>query len=70
MPAALRRLAGLLDRCPTELAHSPEDLNALAWMWQSLEDLEATIIGLAQSNLPHFEDDRQYQTSPASSLVS
>lgn len=57
MPATLRRLAGLLERCPTALAQSPEDLNAIAWMWQSLEDLEATIIGLAQSSLPRFQDD-------------
>ncbi|VII98718.1 hypothetical protein [Arthrobacter sp. DR-2P] len=45
-------MAGLLDGCPLELAQRPEDLNAIAWMWQSMEDLEATIIGLSQSNLP------------------
>lgn len=61
MPAALRRLAGLLDACPIELAQYPEDLRAIAWIRQSLEDLEATIPGLARSNLPQFPDDRQHR---------
>lgn len=61
MPTALRRLASHLDRCPIERAQNPEDLNATAWIWQSLEDLEATIIGLVQSNLRHLPDDGQDQ---------
>ena len=70
MAAALRRLAGLVDGCPLELAQSPEDLKAITWMWQSLEDLEATIIGLSQGTLPPFQDDWEYQSSPAASLMS
>lgn len=70
LAAALRRLAGLLDGCPIELAQNPKDLNAIAWIWQSLEDLEAIIFGLAHSNLPHFPHDPARQSSPAGNLVS
>lgn len=49
----LTRLAAHIDGYPTGLAAlSDEDINALTWIQQSLEDVEATMIGLAESNLP------------------
>lgn len=52
----LRRLVALLDEYPIQRAYSSEDFSAIAWIWQSLEDVEATILGLAQSNLPQLHD--------------
>lgn len=68
IPATIRPLARLMDGCPLELAQSPEDLKAVAWMRQSLEDLEATIIGLSHSDLPHDLDHGQHQGRLAASL--
>lgn len=39
----------LMDECLIGTAGSPDDLRALAWIAQSLEDIEATITGLARS---------------------
>lgn len=44
-----RRLAAILDGCLIGPTQTPEDLSALAWILQSLEDIEATIAGLVQS---------------------
>lgn len=62
IPAALRRLAGLMDRYPLEFAQSPKELEAIAWMRQTLEDLEVTIICLGQSSLPTPMDERQHRS--------
>lgn len=59
LPAAFRRLAALADQYALEPAQSPKELEAIAWMRQTLEDLEVTIICLGQSNLPTLLDDQQ-----------
>jgi hypothetical protein len=69
MPAALRRLARLLDGCPIELAQSPDDASAIAWMWQAVEDLEATILGLSQSNLPFLPNEREVSVRASGQLA-
>jgi hypothetical protein len=48
--AKTKRLVTLLDGCVVERAETADDLGAVAWIWQSLEDIEATIIGLVQAN--------------------
>lgn len=45
----IRHLIALLDECLIEPIESPDDLSALAWIVQSLEDIEATITGLVHS---------------------
>lgn len=45
----IRHLVAILDECLIGPAESPEDLSALAWIAQSLEDIEATITGLAHN---------------------
>lgn len=45
----IRHLIAILDRCLIGPAESPDDLSALAWIVQSLEDIEATITGLENS---------------------
>ena len=45
----IRHLIGILDECSVGPAESSDDLNALAWIMQSLEDIEATITGLANN---------------------
>ncbi len=48
----LRRLAALMEGCRVEPGRSCEDDSALAWVWQSLEDIEATITGLVRRQSP------------------
>lgn len=47
--ARIRHLIATLDECRVRPAESPDDLSAVAWIVQSLEDIEATIIGLAHN---------------------
>jgi hypothetical protein len=42
--------AALLEASRVNLAQSQDDLDALAWIQRSLEDVEATIIGLSEAN--------------------
>jgi hypothetical protein len=46
----ISRRAALLEGAFVGPAHSSDDLAALAWIQQSLEDVEATIIGLLEAN--------------------
>lgn len=62
IPAAFRRLADLMDTYPLELAQSPKELEAIAWMRQTLEDLEVTVICLGQSSLPPLLDERLHRS--------
>jgi hypothetical protein len=63
-------LAELLDRRSIELTQSSEDQSARAWIWQSLEDIEATIIGLARSEFAQPSDGAQFLTSRAEERIS
>ena len=45
----ISHLIAILDECLIGPAESYDDLSALAWIVQSLEDIEATIIGLARN---------------------
>lgn len=61
----LRHLITILDECLIGPADSPDDLSALAWIVQSLDDIAATITGLAHneqvtdaSHLPPVSVDR------------
>lgn len=42
--------AALLEASSISLAQSQDDLDALAWIQRSMEDVEATIIGLSEAN--------------------
>lgn len=44
----ISRRAALLAASSNDLAHCSEDMAALAWIQRSLEDVEATIIGLSE----------------------
>ncbi len=44
----ISRLVSLLEGSSSDLAQNSEDLAALAWIHRSLEDVEATIIGLSE----------------------
>lgn len=46
----IRHLLAILDECLIGPAEFPDDLNALAWIVQSLEDIEATITALANGH--------------------
>ena len=46
----ISRRVALLEASSGDPAQSSEDLAALAWIQQSLEDVEATIIGLSEAN--------------------
>ena len=46
----ISRRAALLEASSIDAAHSSDDLAALAWIQQSLEDVEATIMGLSEVN--------------------
>lgn len=46
----ISRRAALLEASSIDPAQSSEDLAALAWILASLEDVEATIIGLAEAS--------------------
>jgi hypothetical protein len=47
------RRAALLEASSIDPAQGSEDLVALAWIQRSLEDVEATIIGLSEANRRH-----------------
>ncbi|KQQ96085.1 hypothetical protein ASF72_19315 [Arthrobacter sp. Leaf141] len=49
-----RRMAATLDGFLIGPAQHPDNISALAWILQSLEDIEATITGLVQSELQPF----------------
>lgn len=59
----LQRLVALTDGYSGELALSSEDVSALAWIWQSLDDIEASIIGLTHGQMPQFLSVPRYQLS-------
>jgi hypothetical protein len=46
----ISRLAALLAASSPDAAQGSEDMAALAWIERSLEDVEATIIGLSEAN--------------------
>lgn len=46
----ISRRVALLEASSRDPAQSSDDLAALAWIRQSLEDIEATIIGLSEVN--------------------
>ena len=49
----LSYLAAILKASPTDPAQSSDDLAALAWIQRTLEDVEATIIGLSEVKRRH-----------------
>lgn len=49
IPVKIRQMMAILDECLIGPADSPDDRSALAWIMQSLEDIEATLTGLAHS---------------------
>jgi hypothetical protein len=49
----LSYLVAILKASPTDPAQSSDDLAALAWIQQTLEDVEATIIGLSEVKRRH-----------------
>lgn len=69
MSVKLKRLAAILEDRRVEPAQNFDDHSALAWISQSLEDIEATVIGLAQSSSPQSSDVRR-QPPSAESLAS
>lgn len=46
----ISRQVALLEASSIDLAQSSDDLAALAWIRQSLDDIEATIIGLSEAS--------------------
>lgn len=50
LAVTISRRAALLEASPGDPAQSSEDLAALAWIQRSLEDVEATVIGLSEAN--------------------
>ncbi|PTT60163.1 hypothetical protein [Arthrobacter sp. HMWF013] len=72
----IRDLMVLLDECLIGSAQTSEDLSALAWISQSLEDIEATVTGLTHGEYQQLTDDRSpavpvYQlTEQGSVLIS
>ncbi|GAA1787438.1 hypothetical protein GCM10009712_38600 [Pseudarthrobacter sulfonivorans] len=53
LSATISRRAALLNASSSDPVQSSDDLAALAWIRQSLEDIEATIIGLSEANHRH-----------------
>lgn len=69
----IRHLIAILDECLIGPAESSDDLSALAWIVQSLEDIEATITGLAHNqqvtNGDHLPPVPVYQLTDQGSIL-
>lgn len=49
----ISRRVALLKSSSIDPAHNSDDVAALAWIQRSLEDVEATIVGLSEVNRRH-----------------
>ena len=65
----ISRWRALLEASSSDPAQSSYDLAALAWIRQSLEDIEATIIGLSEANRRRSAAINSPAPSSAGSLV-
>lgn len=64
-----RHLIALLDECSIGPTESADDLGALAWIVQSLEDIEATITGLRHSEYQLVADGQRLPPVPVYQLA-
>jgi hypothetical protein len=65
----ISRRVALLEASLIDPAHSSDDLAAFAWIRQSLEDVEATIIGLSDADRRRSAAFQNPAPSSAGSLV-
>lgn len=65
----IRHLLAVLDECLIGPAESADDQNALAWIVQSLEDIEATITGLTHNENEQLTDRSQLPPVPVYQLT-
>lgn len=65
----IRHLMALLDECLIGPAETPDDLSALAWVVQSLEDIEATITGLTHTEYQQLTDGGHLPPVPVYQLT-
>lgn len=68
--AILKRLVHLLDGRWIELCHCSDDFNAITWIRQSVEDLEATIVGLTQSDATYWRGEGHLHKGDSTAAAS